>query len=170
SDRLTQALADLRTARGWTQESLRLNPGHRLRRPPGALPAPAWDTSWERIAHHLSSLAGLLAEGTRDEPALAAPPPDVPAHTAQLLRAVADVCDGNVQNLTEPWHEQDDGIEEATQRARDALEQLKLFLLAQDDRETEAVVGALAARAQQLIHDLNSLAQRSTSMESSIQK
>ncbi|MFF3979812.1 aromatic acid exporter family protein [Streptomyces sp. NPDC001828] len=170
SDRLTQALADLRSARSWTQESLRFNPGHRLRRPPGALPAPAWDTSWERIAHHLSSLAGLLAEGTRDEPALAAPPTDVPARAAQLLRAVADVCDGNVLNLTEPWHEQDDGIEEATQRARDALEQLKLFLLAQDDRETEAVVGALVARAQQLIHDLSHLNQPSTSTETSLRQ
>ncbi|MFF3696583.1 hypothetical protein ACFYXT_24900, partial [Streptomyces sp. NPDC002221] len=163
SDRLTQALADLRTARGWTQESLRLNPGHRLRRPPNVIPAPSWDMGWERVSHHLTALAGLLAEGTRDEPALAAPPTDVPARTAQLLRAIADVCEGHARTLTEPWHEPDDSIAEAMQQARDALDQLKLFLLAQDDRETEAVVGALVARTQQLIHDLNRLARPGTS-------
>ncbi|MGW2480148.1 FUSC family protein [Streptomyces sp. NPDC001571] len=163
SDRLTQALADLRTARGWTQESLRLNPGHRLRRPPNVIPAPSWDMGWERVSHHLTALAGLLAEGTRDEPALAAPPTDVPARTAQLLRAIADVCEGHARTLTEPWHEPDDSIAEAMQQARDALDQLKLFLLAQDDRETEAVVGALVARTQQLIHDLHRLARPGTS-------
>ncbi|MFE4861148.1 aromatic acid exporter family protein [Streptomyces sp. NPDC056670] len=162
SDRLNQTLTDLRTARGWTQESLRLNPGHRLRRPPSAIPSPSWDIGWERIAHHLTALAGLLAEGTREEPALAAPPTEVPAHTAQLLRAVADVCERHLRSLTEPWHQPDDSIAEAMTPARDAHEQLKLFLLAQHDRETEAVVGALVTRAQQLIHDLDHLTQPST--------
>lgn len=59
SDRLTQTLTDLHTARGWTQESLRLNPGHRLRRPP--------NDSRPQLGHRLgagiapSDLAGRTA-------------------------------------------------------------------------------------------------------------
>ncbi|MFE3526546.1 hypothetical protein ACFXOD_34075 [Streptomyces sp. NPDC059161] len=158
ADRLTRALSDLRAAREWTAESLRLNPAQRLRRPPDRIPSPGQDAGRERVGHHLTDLAGLLAEGTRDAPALVSPPPKVPEYTAKLLRAVADVCDVHAQLLTEPWRQADDRGDQAMHRARAAHEELKRFLLdPQHDREVEATVGALVARTQQLVHDLDRL-------------
>ncbi|WP_336320364.1 FUSC family protein [Streptomyces lavendofoliae] len=97
--RLPQRLADLRNARMWTRESLRLNPGRRIRRPGPELPSTQWDAAWERVADHLTTLTGMLAEAAGDRPRLRPPPDTVLGEVPGLLHALADVCEADCETL-----------------------------------------------------------------------
>ncbi|ORT56867.1 hypothetical protein BKD26_26715 [Streptomyces sp. CB03238] len=151
--RLPQLLADLRNARMWTRESLRLNLGRRIRRPGPELPTTQWDASWESIADHLTALTGMLAQAAGDRPRLTPPPDDVLAGVPPLLHALADVCAADCEALSEPGGGGADR-DEALGRAWEAQRRLKARLTEQDD-ETATSVGGLAAELQQLLHDLD---------------
>lgn len=165
--RLPQLLADLRNARMWTRESLRLNPaGRRIRRPGPELPSTRWDAAWERIADHLTALTGMLAEAAGERPRLRPPPDTVLADVPPLLHALADVCDadnailtgradGDDGHGTDGDRDDDRGVrDEAMRRAWEAQRRLKARLTEQDD-ETATSVGGLAAQTQRLLYDLD---------------
>ncbi|MFG3280516.1 aromatic acid exporter family protein [Streptomyces sp. NPDC048111] len=111
--RLTDRVTELRTARGWADESYRFNPGRKLRRS-APLPPPAdWDFTWDRITHHIEAITRNLAEAAASQPEepdkpdnpdkVAGPsdrdghpsalPDSAPAVVAELLRAAGDVCE-----------------------------------------------------------------------------
>ncbi|MEV3988724.1 aromatic acid exporter family protein [Streptomyces sp. NPDC049837] len=159
--RLPQLLADLRRARLWTRESLRLNPaGRRIRRPVPELPSTQWDAAWESAADHLTALTRMLAEAAGDRPRLRPPPDTVLGDVPPLLHALADVCEADCAALDAPADAgagtggRDGGVrDEALARAWGAQRRLKARLTEQDD-ETATSVGGLAAELQQLLHDL----------------
>ncbi|MFF8289568.1 aromatic acid exporter family protein [Streptomyces sp. NPDC016309] len=171
---LPQRLADLRNARMWTRESLRLNPAGRIRRPGPALPSTQWDAAWERIADHLTALTRTLVEAAGESPRLRPPPDTVLAEVPPLLYALADVCEADSAALRAPGGvrgpdgapgrcgdgdagdagDVGDGREEALGRAWEAHRRLKARLVDQDG-ETATSVGGLVAELQQLLHDLD---------------
>ncbi|WP_235023650.1 FUSC family protein [Streptomyces sp. WAC05374] len=179
--RLPQRIGDLRNARLWTRESLRLNPaGRRIRRPGPALPSTQWDAAWESVADHLTALTRTLAEAAGDSPRLRPPPDSVLGDVPPLLHALADVCDADHAELGAPTGTtaaagtrpgagtgtgragdgdreaggpDGDRRDEALQRAWAAHRRLKARLAGQDD-ETATSVGGLVAQLQQLLHDL----------------
>ncbi len=151
--RLTDVLADLRSARMWTRESYRLNPARRLRRAGPPLPSADWDTGWERIAEHLVSFTRTLADAAGERRRLAAPPDDALADVPELLRRTADVCAA----YGVPGGAAGDGAREerarAVRRAWDTHARIKRRLPEQDP-ETATSLGGLLAEAQQLLYEL----------------
>ncbi|MGW6011818.1 FUSC family protein [Streptomyces sp. NPDC055210] len=87
--RLADVVTELRTARRWSDESHRFNPGRRLRRSAAAPPPVEWDFTWDRITEHIRAITRSLSE--------AVSPPEsalgVPGILSPLLRAAGDVLD-----------------------------------------------------------------------------
>ncbi|MER0443735.1 FUSC family protein [Streptomyces sp. Edi4] len=121
--RLTDRVTDLRTARRWSQESYRFNPGHRLRRSAPLPPTAEWDFTWDRITSHLEAITRTLATAAAndaDQPVLPGP---APAVVAELLRAASDVCalDDTVERSQATERGSDEQTGERVQERRDAL-------------------------------------------------
>ncbi|MGW7053175.1 FUSC family protein [Streptomyces sp. NPDC054887] len=151
--RIGGILADLRDARRWSRESYRLNPGRRLRRTGPALPPPAWDQAWERIADPLTTLLRTLASTTSDEPPLTPLPEAAVAPLSDLLRAAGDVCAADRDHLEGRGEGSPDERARALESAWTAHGRLKRQL-ARLDSETATSLGGLVAQAQQLLHEL----------------
>ncbi|MEU9955152.1 aromatic acid exporter family protein [Streptomyces sp. NPDC050982] len=140
--RLTDAVTDLRVARRWSNESYRLNPGHRLRRSVLAPPQADWDLTWDRVTEHIRATMRTLTEAT-------VLPDGVPGILATLLRAAGDVLGLQESDAA------DDG-----RRAEDAAmaAHRRLTLILADARyETTPALGGLIADTQRLLDDLTSL-------------
>ncbi|MFD5074965.1 aromatic acid exporter family protein [Streptomyces sp. NPDC058371] len=88
AQRLTDVVTDLREARRWSDESYRVNPGHRLRRSAPAPPAVAWDFAWDQVTEHIATTLRTLAEAPRRLEL----PSDARDALAALLRAAGDAC------------------------------------------------------------------------------
>ncbi|UYQ66128.1 FUSC family protein [Streptomyces peucetius] len=151
AQRLCGAVEGLDRARGWTRESYRFNPGHRLRRhePP---PPDDWDAYWSGIVDRLASLTGTLVDTAGEWRRLAAPPDTVLGLLTELLRAAADACDMDRAALASPPAGETRG--EAMKRAWEAHGRLK-GCVPDHDHETATAVGALAAQTQQLLYTLD---------------
>ncbi|MEU1126077.1 FUSC family protein [Streptomyces sp. NPDC005899] len=89
---LYRDLADLRDARGWAYESVRLNPAQRLRRNVRAAPPEAWDSVWTRVSDRLLTLTLTLLETASDRRRLPRPPAATLTELSALLTAAAEVC------------------------------------------------------------------------------
>ncbi|MEW2630782.1 aromatic acid exporter family protein [Streptomyces sp. NPDC048389] len=151
AQRLCGAVRGLDSARGWTRESYRFNPGHRLRR--RALPPPdSWDGYWSAIVTRLESLTGTLVDTAGEWRRLAAPPDVVLGLLTDLLRGAADVCEADRTALDSP-PPASEARSEAMQRAWEAHRRLK-DRLPDHDHETATAVGGLAAQTQQLLYVL----------------
>lgn len=152
SRRLGGPVQDLRSARGWTQESYRFNPGHRLRRrtdpPPGH-----WDTYWTGLADRLESVTATLVDMTGEWRSLASPPGPALRCLPALFRAMADVCEADRAALGAATPTGGDARKEAMARAWEVHHLLKRHLMAHD-HETVTAVGGLAAQTQQLLYAL----------------
>ncbi|MFE0090054.1 aromatic acid exporter family protein [Streptomyces sp. NPDC058991] len=152
-------LRALSEARGWTRESYRLNPGHRLRRRGPALPPTELDTAWERVAHHLMSLTRLLADAAGDTPALRPPHVDALGPLGEVLRRAADACVQAAVPVSVPARdpEAEPGLaprrEEALSRAWSAHSRLKALVIS-EDQETATSLGGVVAETQQLLYAL----------------
>jgi hypothetical protein len=149
AQRLYGAVRGLDSARGWTRESYRFNPGHRLRRcaPP---PPDDWDAYWTKIAGRLDSLTATLMDTAGESRRLAAPPDGTLGLLTELLRAAADACEADRTALTSP-PAAGEARSEAMQRAWEAHRRLKDRLL-DHDHETATAVGGLTAQTQQLLY------------------
>jgi hypothetical protein len=150
--RLGGPVQDLRSARGWTQESYRFNPGRRLRRHP-APPPGHWDTYWTELADRLESVTATLVDTTGEWRSLASPPGPALRCLPELFRAMADVCEADRAALGSAVPPDGDVRKEAMGRAWEAHRLLKRHLLAHD-HETATAVGGLAAQTQQLLYAL----------------
>ncbi|MGW0778486.1 FUSC family protein [Streptomyces sp. NPDC002835] len=157
AQRLCGAVRGLDSARGWTRESYRFNPGHRLRRcaPP---PPDHWDTYWNGIADRLESLTATLLDTAGESRRLAAPPAGALGLLTDLLRAAADACEADRAALTSPPPAGEAGKareerSETLRRAWEAHRRLK-ERLPDHDHETATAVGGIAAQTQQLLYAL----------------
>lgn len=149
AQRLCGAVDGLDRARGWTRESYRFNPGHRLRRhkPP---PPDDWDAYWSGIVDRMASLTATLVDTAGEWRRLAAPPETVLGLLTDLLRAAADACDADRTALTSP-PPAGGARSEAMKRAWEAHGRLK-GCVPDHDHETATAVGGLAAQTQQLLY------------------
>ncbi|MEW2168135.1 aromatic acid exporter family protein [Streptomyces sp. NPDC007084] len=149
--RISALLEGLRDARVWNRESYRFNPGQRLRRGFREPPSIDHDVYWERFVDRTSAIVDNLAAAAGDERGLAQPPADRLKLLAELLSAVADVCEWDRTRWGLPSDTADRARRDAARdRAERALESLKSGL-ADEDPETVVTVGALSASGQQLL-------------------
>lgn len=130
--RLTDRVTDLRTARRWSEESYRFNPGHRLRRSAPLPPAADWDYTWDRITNHLEAITRTLAETAAKQPDGEVLPGPAPGIVAALLRAAGDVC-GLDDTLECSDSSGQDGDEQALRRTRDRREALRRAYAAENE-------------------------------------
>lgn len=136
--RLTDVVTELRTARRWSDESHRFNPGRRLRRSTVTPPAADRDLAWERITEHLRATMRSLTE-------TAALPDRLPSVLSPLLRAAGDVLEPR------------DGTADEHRRALDAAVAAHRRLtsaLADVRHEASPAVGGLIADTHRLLDDL----------------
>ncbi|MEU3504413.1 aromatic acid exporter family protein [Streptomyces hundungensis] len=160
--RLTDRVTDLRTARRWSQESYRFNPGHRLRRSAPLPPAADWDFTWDRITHHAEAITRTLAEAGQDRTVLPGPAPGI---LAELLGAAGDLCD--LDDPLDGSDPADDDTDEARRRSRERHEALRRAYAAQDEltslfRErgdaSQDALAAVTADTIRLLADLSTIA------------
>ncbi len=161
AQRLTDLVTDLRTARRWTDESYRFNPGRKLRRSVPTPPSPDWDFTWDRITEHIRTTVRTLAETGEDRPSLADLPKEAPGILAELLRAAGDLCalDESGAAPTGPQDASETARERhsALRRAKEAHERLTGLLKDPDTAVTPAL-GGLAADTQRLLSELTPVA------------
>ncbi|MFG3477189.1 aromatic acid exporter family protein [Streptomyces sp. NPDC047980] len=151
-------VAALHEARGWTRESYRFNPGHRLRRRGPALPPSERDSAWERATHHLMSLTRLLADAAGGSPSLRPPHSDALEPLGEVLRRAAEVCVPESAPVTVPAP--GPVGRGAQERRADALSdawgahgRLKALVVSEDP-ETATSLGGVVAETQQLLYTL----------------
>ncbi|UPZ32704.1 aromatic acid exporter family protein [Streptomyces sp. LRE541] len=142
--RLADEVTKLRTARRWSDESHRFNPGRRMRRSAAAPPSAEWDFTWDRITEHIRAITRSLSEAVSyPESALG-----VPGILSPLLRAAGDVLDCR------------DGADDGHHRARRALQAAVAAhgrlaaVLAEGRREAMPALGGLTADTERLLDDL----------------
>ncbi|WP_328497810.1 aromatic acid exporter family protein [Streptomyces sp. NBC_00414] len=142
--RLTDVVTELRTARRWSDESDRFNPGRRLRRSASAAaPPPAdRDFTWDRITERIRAATRSLSEA-------AALPDPVPGILSPLLRAAGDVLDSR------------DGTADERHRALDTATaaQHRLASVVADGRPgTAPALDGLITDLRRLLEDLSPVA------------
>ncbi|MGW1185999.1 aromatic acid exporter family protein [Streptomyces drozdowiczii] len=88
---LPGALSELRAARGWSTESFRFNPGHRMRR---STPSPSerWDVVWAQVGNQLLTITLTLWETASERRALPRPPGPSLKDLSVVLAAASEVC------------------------------------------------------------------------------
>lgn len=167
--RLTDHVTDLRTARRWSDESYRFNPGRKLRRSAPVPPAAEWDFVWDRITSHVEAITRTLAEATGGRPDGPVLPDPAPGIVARLLRAAGDVCALDDTAEHRPAREAGDGDGEPGERDRDRdrREALRSAYAAQNEltslfRERgdarQDVLAAVTADTIRLLADLSTIA------------
>ncbi|WP_432075283.1 FUSC family protein [Streptomyces wuyuanensis] len=151
-------IAALHEARGWSRESHRFNPGHRLRRRGPALPPSERDSAWERATHHLTSLTRLVADAAGGSPPLRPPHSDALEPLGEVLRRAAEVCLPEPAPVTVPAP--GPGGTGAKERRADALSdawgahgRLKALVISEDP-ETATFLGGVVAETQLLLYAL----------------
>jgi len=136
--RLADVVTELRTARRWSDESHRFNPGRRLRRSAVTPPPADWDFTWDRITEHIRATTRSLSEA-------ASLPEGVPGILSPLLRAAGDILDSQGGTAGERHRP----LEVAT-----AAHQQLASALADSRHENAPALGALTADTQRLLDDL----------------
>ncbi|MEU1474732.1 aromatic acid exporter family protein [Streptomyces sp. NPDC005760] len=126
SARLERRLEALRSARGWSRESLRLTaaPLRAVRRPPGGLPPEQDDERWSRVTGHIRALTRTLAVAADDDRAPAPPAGAVLDSYADLLQLIGDACHAESERLLAVGGEgrPDDHAESAMRELRGQLQ------------------------------------------------
>ncbi|MEU6549523.1 aromatic acid exporter family protein [Streptomyces sp. NPDC046915] len=94
SGRLEDRLESLRSARGWSRESLRLTDRalHALGRVPSDVPPEAEDDRWSRVTGHVRALTRTLVVAADDGRTATAPDPALLEPYADLLELIARAC------------------------------------------------------------------------------
>ncbi|MFJ2261137.1 aromatic acid exporter family protein [Streptomyces sp. NPDC087844] len=145
--RLADVVTELRTARRWSDESRRFNPGLRLRRSAVPPPPAEWDFTWDRITEHIRAITRSLSEAvTLPESA-----PGVPGILSPLLRAAGDVLD--CRNGTADERHQAAQTLKAAFAAHDRL----ASVLADGRQAATPALGGLTADTERLLDDLTTV-------------
>ncbi len=153
SSRLERRLEALRSARGWSRESLRFTSGplRALHRVPPTAPPVEEDERWSRITWHVGALTQTLAvaaDGHRSPT-----PPDGPAlrSYARLLELIGDACHAENRRLLGADEDtRPDGEAEARMRKLHEELQSELGEHAAHDAGRTAVLGTLLLQAENL--------------------
>jgi hypothetical protein len=154
SAHLERRLEALRSARGWSRESLRLTSGplrvfHRA--PRTAVPPAEEDERWSSVTGHIAALTRTLAVAADDSRTPV--PPDGPAlrSYARLLELIGDVCHTESRRLLDPREETrpDGGVEEAMRELHERL-QKELREHATQGAAPTTVLGTLLLQAENL--------------------
>nr|WP_205615596.1 FUSC family protein [Streptomyces harenosi] len=152
--RLQHRLDALRSARGWSQESLRLTYGplRALHRAPAAVPPEQEDQRWSRVTGHMTALIRTLAVAADENRTPAPPEGPVLEMYARLLELIGDACHADAGRLL---GEAGEGAS-AEGPAEAALEELHLRLQeglrehAGQEAARAAVLGTLLLQAENL--------------------
>ncbi|MEW2706514.1 aromatic acid exporter family protein [Streptomyces koyangensis] len=152
---LRRLVGRLEQARRWADESVRLNPGHRLRRPGPARSGGSveQDARWSAVAEQGVRITAVLAEAAQDRPGFAPLPAQVRLPLADFLRGTAELA-----RLSSPAA----GLSLAEHRVRAARAerlaggaQRQMFrVLAQQYEAATPAVGELVAATQRLLRAL----------------
>ncbi|MDT3726414.1 aromatic acid exporter family protein [Streptomyces sp. DSM 41972] len=159
--RLQDRLDALRSARGWSRESLRLTSGmlRKLHRAPReALPPEDEDERLGRITGHVTALTRSLAVAADEERSPASPDPEVLASYGKLLELLGDSCRAEADRLLGEEDPGDPLLDERTEAAmRDLHTTLQEGLTkeAGQGAARTAVLGTLVLQAENLWADLN---------------
>ncbi|MFI2669088.1 aromatic acid exporter family protein [Streptomyces albidoflavus] len=152
---LRRLVGRLELARRWADESVRLNPGHRLRRPgpAGSGGSAEQDARWSAVAEQGVQITAVLAEAAEDRPGFAPLPSQVRLPLADFLRGTAELA-----RLASPAA----GLTLAEHRVRSARAerlaggaQRQLFRVLSEQYEAATpAVGELIAATQRLLRAL----------------
>ncbi|MGA5049866.1 FUSC family protein [Streptomyces cellulosae] len=159
--RLQDRLDALRSARGWSRESLLLTSGwlrtlHRA--PTEALPSEDEDERLGRVTGHVTALTRSLAVAADEERSAAVPDPEVLRSYGKLLELLADSCHAEADRLLGEKEPGDPLLDERTDAAMRELHtalQEGLTQEAGQDAARTAVLGTLVLQAENLWADLN---------------
>nr|WP_030863849.1 aromatic acid exporter family protein [Streptomyces sp. NRRL S-37] len=159
--RLQSRLEALRSARGWSKESLRLTSGvlrALYRAPTEALPPEDEDERFSRVTGHLTALARTLAVAADEERTPAAPDAAVLGCYAELLELLGDVCHAEAGRLLGGTRVDTllDERTEAVMRELHGRLQDGLREQAGQGAARTAVLGTLVLQAENLWADLDS--------------
>ncbi|MEV7736102.1 aromatic acid exporter family protein [Streptomyces sp. NPDC088921] len=126
SARLERRLAALRSARGWSRESLRLTaaPRRAVRRLPESVPPEEDDERWSRVTGHIRALTRTLAVASDDGRAPAPPARPVLDAYADLLQLIGDACHAESDRLltADGQARPDDHAQSAMRELREQLQ------------------------------------------------
>ncbi|MFE4052536.1 aromatic acid exporter family protein [Streptomyces sp. YIM B13518] len=159
--RLQDRLEALRSARGWSRESLRLTSGvlrslHRA--PTKALPPEDEDERFSRVTGHVTALTRTLAVAADEDRTPAAPDAAVLGSYAELLELIGDACHAEADRLLEGGTRTDAFLDERTGAVMRKLhEKLQDGLREQAGRGAArtAVLGTLVLQAENLWAELD---------------
>ncbi|MGV9810666.1 FUSC family protein [Streptomyces cellulosae] len=159
--RLQDRLDALRSARGWSRESLLLTSGwlrtlHRA--PTEALPSEDEDERLGRVTGHVTALTRSLAVAADEERSAAAPDPEVLRSYGKLLELLADSCRAEADRLLGEKEPGDPLLDERTAAAMRELHTALQEGLTQEAGQgaaRTAVLGTLVLQAENLWADLN---------------
>jgi len=159
--RLQDRLDALRSARGWSRESLLLTSGwlrtlHRA--PTEALPSEDEDERLGRVTGHVTALTRSLAVAADEERSAAVPDPEVLRSYGKLLELLADSCRAEADRLLGEEEPGDPLLDERTDAAMRELHTALQEGLAQEagqDAARTAVLGTLVLQAENLWADLS---------------
>ena len=159
--RLQDRLEALRSARGWSRESLRLTSGalravHRA--PTVALPPEREDERFGRVTGHVTALTRTLVVAADEERTPATPDAAVLGCYAELLALLGDACRAEADRLLHGGTPVDALLDERTEAVmRDLHGKLQENLRAQagEGAARTAVLGTLVLQAENLWADLD---------------
>ncbi|CAL9348268.1 hypothetical protein SUDANB21_06387 [Streptomyces sp. enrichment culture] len=159
--RLQDRLDALRSARGWSRESLLLTSGwlrtlHRA--PTEALPSEDEDERLGRVTGHVTALTRSLAVAADEERSAAVPDPEVLRSYGKLLELLADSCRAEADRLLGEEEPGDPLLDERTDAAMRELHTALQEGLTQEAGQgaaRTAVLGTLVLQAENLWADLN---------------
>jgi hypothetical protein len=155
-DTLDRRLEALRSARGWSQESLRLTAGwlRFFHRGPLDTPPAEEDDRWARVAGHVSALTRALATAADERRTPAPPGQDALRTYAAVLGLLGDACRAESRRLMDVRSEKPaPALDAESRRALEKLDQeLQENLRDQAAGEVTrtAVLGALLLHAQNI--------------------
>ncbi|MFF9201856.1 aromatic acid exporter family protein [Streptomyces sp. NPDC014986] len=161
SVRLGRRVEALRSARGWSKESLRLTSGvlralHRV--PAGAVPPEEEDERFARVTGHVTALTRTLAVAADEDRTPAAPDAEVLRCYAELLELIGDTCRAEADRLLDAGARTDPLLDERTDRVmRDLHTRLQDGLRehAGQGAARTTVLGTLLLQAENLWADLD---------------
>jgi hypothetical protein len=153
SARLERRREALRSARGWSRESLRLTAGplRAVRRVPPDIPSEEEDERWSRITGHIGALTRTLAVAADADRTPSPPDGQALLSYARLLEWIGDACHAESRRLldggdgTPPEERAEEAMRELHERLQEGLREHAV-----QGPERMAVLGTLLLQAENL--------------------
>ncbi|KOG41765.1 FUSC family protein [Streptomyces resistomycificus] len=155
--RLERRLEALRSARGWSIESLRFTSGplRALHRVPTSLPSTEEDERWSRVTGHVRALTRTLVVASDEDRTPTAPEGPALRSYARLLELIGDACRAESRRLLDA-PEGPGRADETEEAIRDLHGQLQDGLRehAAQDAARAALLGTLVLQAENIWSDV----------------